>query len=65
MLCERIFSRVKQLISPNHNQLAGDIIEAAECLRIWWIRALSKNREKRYNRGGGDDESGSELATTK
>jgi hypothetical protein len=33
--CERVFSGVKLLISPNRNRLVGDIIEAAECLRIW------------------------------
>jgi hypothetical protein len=32
--CERLFSGVKLLISPNRNRLADDIIEAAECLRI-------------------------------
>jgi hypothetical protein len=31
----RVFSGVKLLISLNRNWLAGDIIEAAEYLRIW------------------------------
>ena len=38
--CERVFSGPKLLISPNRNRLADDIIEAAECLRIWWIRGI-------------------------
>jgi hypothetical protein len=38
--CERIFSGAKLLISPNRNQLADDITEAAECLRIWWMRGI-------------------------
>jgi hypothetical protein len=38
--CERVFSRAKLLISPNRNKLADDIIEASECLRIWWMRGI-------------------------
>jgi hypothetical protein len=38
--CERVFSGTKLLISPNRNRLADDIIEAAECLRIWWMRGI-------------------------
>ena len=38
--CERIFSGAKLLISPNRNSLADDITEAAECLRIWWMRGI-------------------------
>ena len=38
--CERIFSGAKLLIAPNRNRLADDIIEAAECLRIWWMRGI-------------------------
>jgi hypothetical protein len=38
--CERVFSGAKLLISPNRNRLADDIIEAAECLRIWWMRGI-------------------------
>ena len=37
---ERIFSGAKLLISPNRNRLADDITEAAECLRIWWMRGI-------------------------
>jgi hypothetical protein len=36
----RVFSGAKLLISPNRNWLAGDIIEAAEYLRIWWMRGI-------------------------
>ena len=38
--CERIFSGAKLLISPNRNKLADDITEAAECLRMWWMRGI-------------------------
>jgi hAT family C-terminal dimerisation region len=38
--CERVFSGAKLLISPNRNRLADDTIEAAECLRIWWMRGI-------------------------
>ena len=38
--CERIISGAKLLISPNRNKLADDITEAAECLRIWWMRGI-------------------------
>ena len=38
--CERVFSGAKLLISPNRNRLADDIIETAECLRIWWMRGI-------------------------
>jgi hypothetical protein len=40
--CERLFSGVELLISPNRNRPADDIIEAAECLRIWWMRGIIK-----------------------
>src|ERR1700722_1046806 len=33
--CKRVFSGAKLLTSPNRNRLADDIIEAAECFRIW------------------------------
>jgi hypothetical protein len=38
--CERVFSGAKLLISPSRNRLADDITEAAECLRIWWMRGI-------------------------
>jgi hAT family C-terminal dimerisation region len=38
--CERVCSEAKLLISPNRNRLADDITEAAECLRIWWMRGI-------------------------
>ena len=38
--CERVFTGAKLLISPNRNRLADYIIEAAECLRTWWIRGI-------------------------
>jgi hypothetical protein len=41
--CERVFSGAKLLISPNRSRLADDITEAAECLRIWWMRGIIKD----------------------
>jgi hypothetical protein len=38
--CERVFSGAELLISPSRNRLADNITEAAECLRIWWMRAI-------------------------
>ena len=38
--CERVFSEIKLLISPSRNRLADDITEAAEYLRIWWMRGI-------------------------
>ena len=37
---ERVFSGVKLLIPPSRNRLADDITEAAEYLRIWWMRGI-------------------------
>jgi hypothetical protein len=33
--CERVFSSVKKLITPERNHLGEDIIEACECLKAW------------------------------
>ena len=38
--CERVFSNCKLMITPNRCHLADDVIEAAECLRIWWLRGI-------------------------
>jgi hypothetical protein len=34
--CERVFSSVKKLITPERNRLTEEIIEASECLKSWW-----------------------------
>jgi hypothetical protein len=34
--CERVFSSAKKLITPARNGLKEDIIEAIECLKVWW-----------------------------
>jgi hypothetical protein len=34
--CERVFSSVKKLISPERSSLGDDMIEASECMKIWW-----------------------------
>jgi hypothetical protein len=44
--CERVFSGAKLLISPNRNRLADDTIEAAECLRIWWMRGIIEDQRE-------------------
>jgi hypothetical protein len=34
--CERVFSSVKKMITPERNSLLDDIVEACECLKAWW-----------------------------
>jgi len=36
--CERVFSSVKHLITDSCNCLKADIIEANECLKLWFGR---------------------------
>jgi hypothetical protein len=38
--CERIFSGIKKLITPERNRLHKQIIEASECLKNWWDQGL-------------------------
>jgi hypothetical protein len=38
--CERMFSSVKKLVSPERNRLHERVIEASECLKNWWDRGL-------------------------
>ena len=38
--CERVFSSVKRLITPDRNALGDDLIEALECLKAWWDNGL-------------------------
>jgi hypothetical protein len=38
--CERVFSSIKKLITPERNHLGGDIIEAYEYLKAWWRNSL-------------------------
>ena len=40
--CERAFSRTEKLITPERNVLVDNIIEALECLRVWWNNGLVK-----------------------
>lgn len=43
--CEKVFSSIKKLITPEENRLAEDIIETSECLKNWWgCRALAYKR---------------------
>jgi hypothetical protein len=37
---ERVFSSAKKLVIPERNCLREWIIEASECLKIWWDREL-------------------------
>jgi hypothetical protein len=34
--CERVFSGAKRTISSGRNRLSERVIEACECLKIWW-----------------------------
>jgi hypothetical protein len=38
--CERVFSSIKKLVTPERNRLTEEIIEASECLKNWWERRL-------------------------
>ena len=38
--CERTFSSVKKLVTPERNRLADEIIEACECLKAWWDNVM-------------------------
>src|SRR5438309_1717940 len=38
--CERVFNSLKKLLTPERNQLAEDIIEACECLKLGGRRSL-------------------------
>jgi hAT family C-terminal dimerisation region len=43
--CERVFSSIKKLITPERNRLHMDIIEASECLKNWWDYRLIQQRD--------------------
>jgi hAT family C-terminal dimerisation region len=50
--CERAFSSVKKLLTPERNALSMDIIEACECLKTWWKNDLPSIMEPgRYVEG--------------
>jgi hypothetical protein len=38
--CERAFSSVKRLITPDWNALGDDLVEVLECLKAWWGNGL-------------------------
>jgi hypothetical protein len=38
--CERVFSSIKKMITPERNRLHKEIIEASECLKNWWDHGL-------------------------
>jgi hypothetical protein len=38
--CERVFSSVGKMITPERNRLGDDIIEACECLKAWWDKEI-------------------------
>ena len=40
--CERAFSSAKKLIAPERSSQGDNIIEALECLRVWWNNGLIK-----------------------
>ena len=41
--CERTFSKAGYSISPRRSQLGPDILEAAECLKLWITNGLVKD----------------------
>jgi hypothetical protein len=43
---ERVISSTKKLITPERSRLAGEIIEASECLKNWWDRWLIQQFEE-------------------
>ncbi len=48
--CERVFSRVKQLITDRRNRLTALIIEASELQKDWLRNGLVKSWLKRCDR---------------
>jgi hAT family C-terminal dimerisation region len=43
--CERVFSGIKKLITPERNALAEDIIETCECLKARWKNSVIEQQE--------------------
>ena len=48
--CERVFSSVKKLITPERNQLEKDIIEACEYLKVWWRNSLIEQQFRYFKK---------------
>jgi hypothetical protein len=46
MECERVFSSAKKLLTPAPDNLQEDIIEATECLKVWWDKEIIQQREE-------------------
>jgi hypothetical protein len=44
MECERVFSSAKKLLTPARDNLQEDIIEATECLKVWWDEEIIQQR---------------------
>jgi hypothetical protein len=40
--CERVFSQAKLMITGPRHRLEADIIEATQCLRMWFIMERKK-----------------------
>jgi hAT family C-terminal dimerisation region len=55
--CERVFSGIKKLITPERNKLHIETMEASECLKNWWGRGLIKQRNRAL-KGPNADEDG-------
>ena len=61
--CERVFSSIKKLITPERNRLSKGSIEASECLKNWWDCRLITQQEgtEVIHKGSAiDSESGSD-----
>ena len=44
MECKRVFSSAKKLLTPARDNLQEDIIEATECLKVWWDEEIIQQR---------------------
>ena len=44
MECERVLSSAKKLLTPARDNLQEDIIEATECLKVWWDEEIIQQR---------------------
>jgi hypothetical protein len=38
--CERVFSSAKKMVTAERNRLSEDIIQACECLKVWWDNGI-------------------------
>jgi hypothetical protein len=51
MECERVFLSAKKLLTPARDNLQEDIIEATECLKVWWDEEIIQQRGEGSSEG--------------